>query len=464
MIRLFNTLSVKIEDFKPLRDGEVGMYHCGPTVYNYAHIGNLRSYVFADILRRTFEYSEFKVNQVINITDIGHLTSDADSGDDKMMKGLKREDLPFTLDGLKQLADKYEDAFKQDLDALNILTPQHFPRATKYLDQEINLIKKLEEKGFTYTISDGVYFDTSKDKNYGRLGGIGGSESRIAPNSEKKNPKDFVLWKISADDHLGFASPWGTGFPGWHIECSAMSRELLGQPFDIHTGGIDHIPVHHNNEIAQSEAAYDTLLANYWLHNEFVITGGDKMAKSENNFITLKTLEDKGYSPLAYRCFLLLSNYRTPTNFTLEALEAAANAHKRLQLFIVFLDKQIEPGAIGSVNETYKKKFISVLENDLNTPEAIAIVWNLAKNAGDDISFADAKATLLDFDKVLGLKLDENSFEVKDISSEVQTLLDERQTARDNKDFVKSDKLRDDIKTLGFEVKDTENGQTLSKI
>lgn len=398
-IKLHNTLSNSLEEFKPIKQGHVGMYHCGPTVYNYAHIGNLRSYIFADILRRTLEYSKYEINQVINITDIGHLTSDADTGDDKMVKGLKLEGLPLTLEGLRQLADKYEKAFKDDLSALNIETPQAFPRATQYLKQEIELIQRLEENGFAYKLKDGVYFDTAKSEDYGKLGGLTPTDESVARIGieDKRNSRDFVLWKISEDTHLGFESPWGVGFPGWHIECSAMSRELLGQPFDIHTGGVDHIPVHHNNEIAQSESAHNTKLAHYWLHNEFLNVKDGKMAKSEGNYITLKVLVDKGFTPLAYRYFLLMAHYRTPVTFSWEALEAAQNAYNRLIKFVASLSK------VGKINESYKDKFKEKLEKDLNTPQALAVLWGLVKD--DKISPEDKLATLFDFDKVLGLGL-----------------------------------------------------------
>ena len=397
-IKLRNTLSGSLEAFTPINPGKVGMYHCGPTVYNYAHIGNLRSYVFADLLRRTLEYSGHDVVQVINITDIGHLTSDADTGDDKMVKGLKREGLPLTLEGLKQLSLKYEKAFKGDLETLNIETPHHFPRATEYLEQEIALVKRLKEKSYAYKLEDGVYFDTTKLTSYGKLGGLTPmEESQARIETTKKSSRDFVLWKISQDDHLGFDSPWGRGFPGWHIECSVMSRELLGQPFDIHTGGVDHIPVHHNNEIAQSEAAYDAPLANFWLHNEFVTVADSKMAKSEDNFITLKTLQEKGFSPLAYRYFLLMAHYRTPVNFSWEALEAAQNAYEKLKKFVS------TGGSGGLVDEAYKAKFKEKLENDLNTAQALAIVWTMVKDK--EVTIENKIATILDFDKVLGLGL-----------------------------------------------------------
>lgn len=398
-LKLHNSLTRETEDFYPVEQGKASMYHCGPTVYDYAHIGNLRSYVFADLLRRTAEAVGFEVTQVINITDIGHLTSDADTGDDKMVKGLKRENLPLTLEGLKELASKYEEAFKQDLNSLNIKTPHHFPRATDHLKHEIALIERLEKNGFTYVTSDGIYFDTSKDFDYGKLGGltpIGESVARV-DRGEKRNPRDFVLWKLSADNHLGFESPWGVGFPGWHIECSAMAREFLGQPFDIHTGGVDHIPVHHNNEIAQSEAAFHEPLASYWLHNEFVTMSESKMAKSEGNFITLRDITEKGFSPIAYRYFLLMAHYRAKVTFSWEALEAANNAFEKLKRFVGPL------GRAGQVDLAYKAAFMEKIENDLNTPQALAVLWTLVKDK--EVTPENKLATILEFDKVLGLNL-----------------------------------------------------------
>ncbi|MEN9524337.1 MAG: cysteinyl-tRNA synthetase, cysteinyl-tRNA synthetase, partial [Candidatus Parcubacteria bacterium] len=276
------------------------MYHCGPTVYDYAHIGNLRSYVFADLLRRTFEYNNYKVTQIINITDVGHLVTDGDEGEDKMTKALRRENLPLTLGSMDRVATFYFVKFVDDLKALNIELPHEFPRASHYIEDDILMLKELEKKGFVYTTSDGLYFDISKFPTYGKLGNISlqaqKDGARVVVNPEKRNPADFVLWKF--DSKIGWASPWGQGFPGWHIECSVMSRKLLGQPFDIHTGGIDHIPVHHNNEIAQSEAAYGQPLANFWMHNEFITVDNAKMAKSSGGFMTLKSLEDETISAL----------------------------------------------------------------------------------------------------------------------------------------------------------------------
>ena len=394
-IKLYNTLTKKLEKFKPIKSGHVGMYNCGPTVYDHIHIGNLRAFLTADIIRRFFEYEGFEVRQVMNITDVG-IGGNNDEGEDKIIKGLKREGKAISMESMKELGDFYTEQFKEDIAKLNIKIPHVLPKASEHIPEQIELIKILEKKGFIYTTSDGVYFDVSKDVHYGKLGGVGSErESRIEPNPMKKNPQDFALWKFNAN--LGFQSPWGQGFPGWHIECSAMSTKYLGSTFDIHTGGIDLASIHHNNEIAQSENICGCPLANYWLHNEFVNVVDNKMAKSEGNQITLKTLTGRSFSPLAYRYFLLLSHYRTPTNFTWEALEAAQNAFNKLKKFSDGLPKG------GSVNNNYKDKFREKLDNDLNTPQALAVVWGLVKDKS--ISPEDKLATLFDFEQVLGLGL-----------------------------------------------------------
>lgn len=409
-IKLHNTLTGSLEEFKPIKSGEVRMYHCGPTVYDYIHIGNLRSFLLADILRRTFEFLGFKVKQVMNITDVG-IGGNNDEGEDKIIKGLKREGKAVSLESMKKLGDFYTERFKEDITKLNIRMPHVLPKASEHIPEQIELIKILESKNFTYRTSDGVYFDVSKDAHYGKLGGVGSeSASRIEPNTEKKNSKDFALWKFNAN--LGFPSPWGQGFPGWHLECSVMSTKHLGNTFDIHTGGIDLAPIHHNNEIAQSESACGPAtgsagkcdLAHYWLHNEFVNVvdspakdGVNKMAKSEGNQITLKTLVEHGSMPLAYRYFLLMAHYRTPVSFSWEALKAAENAYNRLKKFAAGLPVS------GTVDESYKATFKEKLENDLNTPQALAVVWGLVKDA--KVSPRDKLSTLLDFDKVLGLGL-----------------------------------------------------------
>ncbi len=452
-IQLYNTLSRSKEIFQPLKKGEVSMYHCGPTVYDYAHIGNLRAYVFADTLRRTFEYNSYNVHQVINITDVGHLVTEGDDGEDKMTKALKRENKPFTLEAMRDVATFYFDKFVDDLKALNIELPHEFPRASDHIDDDIIFIKELEKKGFTYNISGGVYFDISKFPTYGKLGKISidtlKDGARLAINPEKRHPADFVLWKL--DSKIGWESPWGVGFPGWHIECSVMSRKYLGQPFDIHTGGIDHIPVHHNNEIAQSEAAHGDQLAHYWMHNAFITINDEKMAKSSGSFATLKTLEDETLSPLTYRYWLLTAHYRSPVNFSIEAVRGAQNALIRL---LVTMSNLPEGGMIDHV---YAERFHSYINDDLDMPKTIALVWDLLKDS--NVSDADKRATILNFDKVLGLNLG-SVVKVADekIPEEITALAEARELARKEKDWVKADALRQEIETRGYEVIDTETG------
>src|SRR3990167_6960847 len=442
-IKLHNTLSGKVEDFSPINSSEVNMYHCGPTVYDHVHIGNLRSFLLADILRRTFEYLGFKVKQVMNITDVG-IGGDNDEGEDKMIRGLKRDGKIVSMESMKEFGDFYTEVFRKDISKLNIKEPDILPKASEHLAEQIALIKQLEEKGFTYQTSDGIYFDVSKDLNYGRLGKLGKDvESRIV-NSEKRNSQDFALWKFNKN--LGFESSWGQGFPGWHLECSAMSTKYLGNTFDIHTGGIDLAPIHHNNEIVQSENACDCELAHYWLHNEFVNVADDKMAKSESNQITLSSIVEKGFSPLAYRYFLLMAHYRTPVTFSWEALEAAGNAYKKLKETYSRLIR-----ANGTIRDSYKKEFSEAIENDLNTPEALAVVWKLIKD--ESVSPADKRVTLLEFDKVLGLDLERNEF--LEVPQNIMELGRKRQEAKNKKDFREADKIRKEIEDLGYEIRDT---------
>jgi cysteinyl-tRNA synthetase len=464
-LRFYNTLGGQKEEFSPIDKKEVRMYTCGPTVYNYAHIGNLRAYVFADILRKTLEYSGYRVHQIMNITDIGHLSSDQDSGEDKMTKGLVREGKALTLKNMRWLAEKYTGKFKEDLEKLNIALPSGMYFASDYIADDIALIKKLEEKDYTYKISDGIYFNISKDKNYGELRGgkikIENTESRLEKNLEKRNPEDFALWKFSKD--IGFPSPWGNGFPGWHLECSAMSMKILGEQFDLHTGGVDHIPVHHTNEIAQSECATGKRpFVRYWLHNEFVDIAGAKMAKSDDNFFKLNTLEEKNINPLAYRFWLLMANYRTKINFNWEALEGAEIALKRLYgLYLGLVPPTAGRGdTIGKVSTKYQEKFKEYIGDDLDTPRALTLLWDLMKD--EKISNADKKATVLDFDKVLSLGFADLKEEI--IPAEVKKIAEEREEARKNKNFKKSDELRSKINSLGYEVKDSSTGYKISKI
>ena len=460
-IYLHDTLSGKKEKFIPARRSfpgrpEIGMYHCGPTVYNYAHIGNLRAYIFADTLKRLMKSAGYGVKQVINITDMGHLTSDADdTGEDKMEKARRREHKSAW-----DIAEFYTQAFFKDLASLNIDTEgTQFPRATQYVKEQINIIKTLDKKGFAYRTSDGLYFDTAKFPGYGKLGNIdikGLREGeRIGVNKERRNPTDFALWKFSPEKEkrdMEWLSPWGVGFPGWHIECSAMSRALLGEAFDIHTGGIDHIPTHHNNEIAQSEGSQGKPFVRYWMHSAFVTIGGGRMAKSADNFITLQSLREKGYSPPTYRYFLLGARYSTQINFTWEALDGAANAYGKLNAAVC----ELPDG--GKINKELWNGALSFMTDDLDTPKTLALCRNILKD--DKLSPADKKATIMKIDELLGLKLGEKGNKVI-IPEDILKLADERKNARHKKDWKKSDELRDKIVKLGFEVKDTPLGQKI---
>ncbi|MBS4052608.1 MAG: cysteine--tRNA ligase [Methylomonas sp.] len=458
-IRLYSTLTGAKEDFKPITAGRVSMYHCGPTVYDYAHIGNLRSYIFADTLRRVFEANGYAVTQAINITDVGHLSTDADTGEDKMTKALAREGKPLTLDAMRDVADFYADRFAEDLKNLNIKAPHAMPKASDHIAEDIEIISLLEKKGFVYATSDGLYFDTNKYPAYGKLGNRGGDETagatRIGEHSEKKNPRDFAVWKFNSS--LGWDTPWGKGFPGWHIECSAMARKYLGQPFDIHTGGIDHISIHHNNEIAQSECAYESPLANYWLHNEFITVNEGKMSKSKGNFLTLKGLKESGVPPLGYRYWLLTTHYRSPISFSLEALAAAVQARHNLSHTLAKLPEG------GAVSTPHREHFLGLVSDDMNTPQALAYIWDIIKD--EALTAADKRATIIACDAILGLALSEESRRIKDrLASAPQTLHDlikERSVARQNKQWDKADTLRTKIEEAGYLVRDEKDGSFL---
>jgi cysteinyl-tRNA synthetase len=466
-IYLHNTLGKVKQEFKTT-DGtnSVRMYSCGPTVYNYAHIGNLRAYVFADILKRTLKYNGYDVKHIVNVTDIGHLTSDADDGEDKMVKALKREGKDMTLENMRSVADFYFEKFREDMNKMNILPANEYPFASDHIREDEEMITTLLEKGFAYTTSDGIYFDTSKDLHYGKLGGISGDieHSRVLPNSEKRNPQDFALWKYSEkfndDASLGFGSAdkLGKGFPGWHIECSAMSFKYLGVPFDIHTGGIDHISVHHNNEIAQTESATGKAMAHFWMHNEHITIGKDKMAKSGDNFLSLGYLEKNGIDPLAYRYWLLTARYSTRMDYSLDAIKAAQTASQNLlnKLRVNWATYSWD----GKINTDYKNRFLEAINNDLDTPKAIALIWEMLKD--DTLSPEDKKATLKDFDKVLGLEVDSPLISViVNPTDKINDLAKKRLIAKENKDFELADKIRDEIKSLGFDVVDDKNGNPI---
>jgi cysteinyl-tRNA synthetase len=458
-IFLYNTLTRKKEEFQPIISGEVGLYTCGPTVYNFAHLGNLRFYLFEDFLKRTLQYDGYQVKHVMNITDVGHLTGDMDMGEDKMEKGAAREGKSAW-----EIAEFYTEALKKDLRALNIIEPSIWCKATDNIPEQIAMIKTLEEKGFTYKTSDGIYFDTSKVKDYNKLSHLDletlREGARVEKNEEKKNSTDFALWKFSpagVKRQMEWESPWGIGFPGWHIECSAMSLKFLGDQTDIHCGGIDHINVHHTNEIAQSEAASGKKFFNYWMHVAFLnIAGGKKMAKSADNFLTLdKVFAENKSNSLAYRLAALQTSYRKPMEYSEEAITSAVSGLSGLYDKIRALGKEI-----GKVNDDYKKKFLEKINDDLNFPEALAVLHEVLKS---DLSSADKLATVLDFDMVLGLNFHEIiSHEEEKIPEEILALVEQRKKAREEKNWAESDRLRAEIEAKGYSVKDMVEGMEIS--
>ncbi len=459
-LQIYNTLTRKKEIFKPLKKNIVGLYTCGPTVYNYAHIGNLRTYIFEDILKRVLIYNKFKVKHVMNITDVGHLTSDSDTGEDKMEKGAKREGKTVW-----EIADFYTKAFMSDIKKLNITKAEIICKATDYIKEQIELIKKLGKKGFTYIIEDGVYFDTSKLKDYGKLAKLDieglKAGARIEVVSGKKNITDFALWKFSPEEkkrQMEWNSKWGKGFPGWHIECSAMSMKFLGETFDIHCGGIDHIPVHHTNEIAQSEAATGKKFVNFWMHGEFLNLEKEKMAKSGENFITLSTLEERNFDPLVYRFFCLSAHYRSSLNFSFESLESAKKGFENLKNKILEIKKEKNKDN-KKIKEKYKSEFLKLINNDLDMPKAVALLWDLTKEK--EISGKSKLNLILDFDKVFGLNL--KKIKEEKVPKEILDLVKKREKARKEKDFAESDKLRKLINEKGYALEDTEKGPLIKK-
>ncbi|MAG20230.1 cysteine--tRNA ligase [archaeon] len=445
MLKLYNTLKRKKEIFKPIGK-TVGFYSCGPTVYWYQHIGNLRSYIFSDILKRVLKYNKYSVKHVMNVTDVGHLTSDADEGEDKMEKAARKEGKKA-----KDIANFYLKIFKEDFKKLNIIEPDVWCKATDYIKEQIIMIKLLEKKGFTYVTDDGVYFDSTKIKDYGKLALLkleGLQEGKRTEVREKKNKTDFALWKFSEEKgkrQQEWKSPWGLGFPGWHIECSAMSSKHLGNQFDIHTGGEDHIPVHHTNEIAQSESAFDKKpWVNYWLHGSFLVFKGKKVSKSKGGLYTIEELEKQKYTPLTYRYFVLGAHYRTQLEFSLENLESSKNSLKRLRNLINDLEDDKE------INKKYLKKFEKMINDDLNMPKALAVLWELIR---DEKAKGKLK-TIKEMDKVFGLDL----LKKEDISKEVKELIEKREKYRDEKNWEKSDEIRDKLSEKGIILEDSEKG------
>lgn len=456
MLRIWNSRTRGLEEFSPIRPGKAGLYACGPTVYQRAHIGNLRAYVFEDVLKRALIANGYSVKHVVNITDVGHLTDDADAGEDKMERAAREEGKDAW-----EVSRHYTELFLKDIFALNILRADELPKATDHIPEQIELVKTLEEKGYTYRTSDGVYFDTSKFSAYGSFSGQKLEEkqegARVGSNAEKKNPTDFALWKLSPQGEkrqMEWESPWGRGFPGWHVECSAMSRGALGQPFDIHAGGVDHIPVHHENEIAQSEAAYGVPFAKEWFHVEFLLIEGEKMSKSLRNTFTLDDLREKGISPLAFRLFLLGSHYRKKQNFTWDAVRGSQVAFEKIERSCRAFP---EPGSVLISEES---AFMDAINNDLNTPEALASLHALLDS---DANEADKAATVLAMDRVLGLGLETVVSKPLFIPPGIKVLADERERARKERKWERSDELRNELEEKGWIVQDTAEGYLLER-
>lgn len=473
-MKLYNTLSRKIEEFKPARGNTVSLYSCGPTVYDYPHIGNWRSFVFVDSLRRALEFNHYDVKHVMNITDVGHLTSDADEGRDKLEAGAEREGK-----SVWDIAKHYTDVFKKGAEALNLLLPNAYSgpigpyaRATDFIEEQVNIIKLLLEKDYAYQTEEAIYFDVSKQPNYGELSGqkleekeIGVREDVVA-DVNKRHPQDFALWFFTigrfAGHEMRWLSPWGDGFPGWHLECSAIAHATLGETLDIHTGGVDHIGTHHPNEMAQTEAAFGRPLANFWLHNEFVLVDNQKMAKSLGNFITLDNIIKQGYDPLALRLLFLQAHYRSQMNFTWESLSSAQAFLKNLQ---AWADLKFQPN-LGHKNQAanvYKPtldKIAGEVKKDLNTPQALSELSKLATlSEQEGVDTTKLEALLKDADKLLGLKLSNR----QDIDPGIKQLIAAREKARSTKDWARADELRKQISNLGIEINDTAHGPVWSR-
>lgn len=467
-ISFYNTETRSLELFKPISEKVVTMYSCGPTVYDYIHIGNLRAYVFADILKRTLMLHGYEVRHTINLTDFGHLTDDGDEGEDKMMKGLKREGLPVTLSAMRQLSDIYIEAFYNDMDMMRVMPPTTWSRASDYIEAQIRLVETLSDKGFTYETSDGVYFDIQKFPKYGRLGNIDldqlRSGARVEINNEKRHPADFAVWKKGL---LGWDSRFGKGFPGWHVECSAMAMATLGKEIDIHTGGIDHIPVHHNAEIAQCECATGKQFVHYWLHNAFITIDAQKIGKSLGNSINLRQLVDRGFTGEDYRYWLLTAHYRSSVNFTWEALTAAKQALYRLKRFVYEDYKQI----VGKPDFSYVEKFKKLMADDLDTPNALALLWEVTKD--ESLDNKTKCATIRYMDSVLEIGLSDDIevgkrnlgiLDSEEIPDEIKDLVSKREAARVARNWLEADHIREALNLKGYTVEDTPHGPKITKV
>lgn len=464
-LKLYNTLTRKKEEFKPLEGNEVRIYSCGPTVYSYAHIGNFRAYIFMDTLRRVLRQNGYSLKHVMNITDVGHLESDEDTGEDKMVKAAKKENKdPY------EIAAFYTDIFFKDMERLHIEKPEIIAKATDHIQDMLEFVKKLVENGYAYETSKAIYFDISKLDKYPVLSNrnledqIAGARVDIDP--EKRSPYDFAVWIKAPESHImKWNSPWGLSYPGWHLECSTMGRKYLGDEFDIHTGGVDHIPTHHENEIAQSKGLTGHIPAKSWMHVEFLQVDGGKMSKSLGNTYTLDNLQEKGIEPLAYKLFCYTAHYRTKLNFTFDVAESSQKALNRLREgYLVHLNSEedIEEEKI----KEYKEKFMNAVNDDLNMPLAMGIVWEVVRNNIKSKQFANL---LLEFDKVLGLDLKNSNKYSKeqekiDLPVEIKELLERRKKARQEKNWQESDNIRDILKEKGYQVKDTKDGMSIQRI
>ncbi len=463
-LKLYNTLTRDKSEFKPLEGNQVRIYTCGPTVYSYAHIGNFRAYVFMDTLRRVLKYNGYELKHVMNITDVGHLESDADEGEDKMEKAARKENKdPY------EIAKYYTEIFFRDMGRLNIEKPEIIAKATEHIPEMIEFVKKLIENGYAYETSRGIYFDISKLDKYPILSNrklddqIAGA--RVDVDEEKRNPYDFALWIKAPENHImKWESPWGLSYPGWHIECSAMGKKYLGEEFDIHTGGVDHIPTHHENEIAQSKGITGKIPAKIWMHVEFLQIDGGKMSKSLGNTYTLDILEKHGIEPLAYKLFCYTAHYRTKLNFTFEVAKSSQISINRLREgYLKHLEgkQKIE----NEIIEQYKQRFLTAINDDLNMPLAMGIVWEVVRNEVKSAQFAKL---LEDFDEVLGLDIkNSKQYYTKqvqiELTDEIKELVQKRTLARQNKDWALSDKIRDELSEKGYNVKDSKEGMTIEK-
>lgn len=460
-IKFYNTLTKTKDKFEPLEGNTVRIYSCGPTVYKDATIGNMKSYIFMDTLRRVLKYNGYNIKHAMNITDVGHLVSDGDEGEDKMLKAA-REEKKSPL----EIAEFYTERFFNDFERLNIDKPEIICKATEHIDDMLEFVKKLLENGYAYETSTAIYFDVSKLDRYGILSGIDlrnqKAGARVEIDEEKRNPYDFALWIKAPENHImKWESPWGLCYPGWHIECSAMSNKYLGEQFDIHTGGIDLVPTHHENEIAQSKGATGKIPARFWMHCEFLLIDGGKMSKSLGNTYLVQDIIDKGYDPLSYKMLCFTSHYRNKLNFTWEGLENAQNSLIKLKEGYAKHNAgtdDIEPEKI----EEYKTKFLEAIDDDLNMPVAMSIVWDIVKNPVKSKKLAEL---LKDFDRVLGIKIDEPvKKKCEDIPKEILELVEQRKIAKANKDWALADELRNKVQEKGYNIKDTKTETIIEKI